>query len=163
MTFYRVVDSTGCQPDRLFSFHYPAVQSIRSSHEQKNKESFSVSSVKKKKNDVSHSLLRKALGFDSPSSLRKLRGLRSHGFTLLNNLQFSRYHRSEFFFIFFVLRIMTLVILFFIHSVTLSKIYKFASPLRSAHSIHYVFEQLKSSSTHYVPDSLVLTVSSVIH
>ena len=159
MTFYRVVDSTGCQPDRLFSFHYPAVQSIRSSHEQKNKESFSVSSVKKKKNDVSHSLLRKALGFDSPSSLRKLRGLRSHCFTLLNNLQFSRYHRSEFFFIFFVLRIMTLVILFLFTALRFLKL--ISSPV--AHSIHYVFEQLKSSSTHYVPDSLVLTVSSVIH
>ena len=29
VTLYGLVDSTDCQPDRLFSFHYPTVQSIR--------------------------------------------------------------------------------------------------------------------------------------
>ena len=54
---------------------------------------------------------------------------------------------------------MTLVIFFIIQTIPFSKTYKFAS--RSLNSLR--FEQLKSSSTHYVPDSLVWTVSSVVH
>lgn len=125
VTLYNVVGSTDCQPDRLFSFHYPTVQSIRWGCEQKNRERLSVSSVKKKKNDVSHSLLRKTLSFDSPLSLRKLRGWRSQSVTLLNNFKFSRNHYAAFFLFFsFTDNDVSHI---FIQTVAFSKTYKFAS------------------------------------
>ena len=140
-----------------FSLSYSSVDTLRLWI--KNKEGFSVSSVKKKKNDVSHSLLRKTLSFDSPSGLRKLRGWDLN--PLRPPITYNSVDTAAFFdFLFFSFTDNEVSYIFLLFK-PLRFLKLISSPV--THSIHYVFEQLKSLSTHYVPDSLVWTVSSFIH